>query len=436
MPTTLIARFAPSPFLKKLSRPPCGLVGIVKTLTRDWASVWARGSGGFPEHARAHTRAEQLRRERAAEELVRRYSTRKPPRREGTSRVIELVAQMDDGTDADRETCRALLEEMADAGERFAAEARSFDGTLSAESLAQALRNLWVMNSIQILCGCPVEVTPSCFAYSLLYPYTDNLLDAPELLPEEKRSFILRLGDRLGGRIASATNSAREERIWHLIGEIEREWPRQRFPLVYQSLLAIHAAQSDSLLLHRAPRQADRETVLRLTFAKGGTSVLAHGFLLQGSLPEVACRWIFGFGTVLQMIDDLQDLNEDRSGGHTTLFTGCRSPEELPLLINRLLCYADRMAAGFPEPADRKRKTLLRLIRGSSIMLVCEAVASMGSSVPSSYAARLEERSPLSFASLRSLRKRSGDLLTSKSLDMFREASGLAAIRSFRTSVS
>ena len=112
------------------------------------------------------------------------------------------------------------------------------------------------MNSIQILCGCPVEVTPSCFAYSLLYPYTDNLLDAPELLPEEKRSFIFRLGDRLGGRIPSASISDREERIWHLIGEIEREWPRQRFPLVYQSLLAIHAAQSDSLLLHRGPRRA------------------------------------------------------------------------------------------------------------------------------------------------------------------------------------
>jgi hypothetical protein len=435
MPTAVITRPFPATFLERRSRPFCGLVETVETLTRDWGSAWEHGSGGFPEHLRAYTRSEQLRREEAAEALVRRYSTRKPPSREGTSRVIELVAQMDDGIDADADMCRALLEEMAGAGERFAADVRSFDPTLSTESLAQALRNLWVMNSIQILCGRPVEVTPSCFAYSLLYPYTDNLLDAPELLPDEKRSFNLRLGERLGGRILTPTTSPREERVWHLIGEIEREWPRRRFPLVYQSLLAIHVAQSDSLLLHRAPRRADRETVLRLTFAKGGTSVLAHGFLLQGTLPDVACRWIFGFGTVLQMIDDLQDLNEDRSGGHATLFTGCVSPEELPGLINRLLGYAERMAADFPAPADRKRKTLLRLIRGSSIMLVCEAVASMGPSVPTSYAAQLEERSPLSFASLRSLRKRSGDLLTSKSLDMFR-GTGPAAIRSFRTSAS
>jgi hypothetical protein len=436
MPTAVIARFSPPRFFSRLAFPPHGFGRIVETLTRDWASVWEQVSCEFPGLVRAYTRAEQLGREQAAEEIVRRYCTRKPPHRKGVSRVIGLVAQMDDGRDADRETCRVLLEEMADAGERFAADARSFDGTLAAESLAQALRNLWVMNSIQILCGCPVEVTPSCFAYSLLYPYTDNLLDAPELHPDEKRSFILRLGERLGGRIPAATTSAREERIWHLIGEIEREWPRQRFPLVYQSLLAIHAAQTDSLLLHRAARQTDRETVLRLTFAKGGTSVLAHGFLLQGILPEVACRWIFGFGTVLQMIDDLQDLNEDRSGGHETLFTGCRSAEELPRLINRLLCYAEHMAADFPEPADRKRKTLLRLIRGSSMTLVCEAVASMGSSVPPSYAATLEARSPLSFASLRSLRKRSGDLLTSKSLNMFSRTSGPAATRSFRTSAS
>jgi hypothetical protein len=42
------------------------------------------------------------------------------------------------------------------------------------------------MNSLQIFWGLPLEMTPSVYAYSMLYPYTDNFLDNPEVNSEEK----------------------------------------------------------------------------------------------------------------------------------------------------------------------------------------------------------------------------------------------------------
>jgi hypothetical protein len=336
---------------------------------------------------------------------------------------------MDEQISADREVCRRIMDDMAEAGRRLTVKARSFDDTLPAEGLAQALRNLWVMNSIQVLCGQPVRTTPSCFAYSLLYPLTDNLLDDPQLPDEAKRAFIHRLGARLAGCPGVTPVAPREQQIWELLFMIEREWPRRRFPHVYESLLAIHGAQTSSVHLHHPALPPLPGTVLRLTFAKGGSSVLAHGFLLQGTLPMTACRWIFGFGTVLQMIDDVQDLHEDRVRGHTTVFSRCHEPEALCLQIHRLLGYAEQTAAGFPPADDTRRRVLLRLIRGSCVMLVCEAVASLECPIPTPLSAPIESRSPLSFASLRSLRKRTGDLLTSKSLDMFRENADRPALR-------
>ena len=57
---------------------------------------------------------------------------------------------------------------------QFMVDAKLFDPSLSQSDVHQALRNLWVFNSIQMIVGKKMELTPSSFAYSLLYPYTDN----------------------------------------------------------------------------------------------------------------------------------------------------------------------------------------------------------------------------------------------------------------------
>ena len=92
----------------------------------------------------------------------------------------------------------------------FARRAREFDEGIDSQSLAQALRNVWVMNCLQMFLGSRPTLTPSVFAYSMLYPYTDNYLDQPQVAPEFKLAACRRLAARLGGSRPEPLNSLEE----------------------------------------------------------------------------------------------------------------------------------------------------------------------------------------------------------------------------------
>ena len=81
----------------------------------------------------------------------------------------------------------------------FSRRARAFDPDLGAEEIGQAIRNVWIMNSLQMLGERQVGLSPAIFAYSMLYPETDNYLDDPEVAIADKRRFNERLGRRLRG---------------------------------------------------------------------------------------------------------------------------------------------------------------------------------------------------------------------------------------------
>ncbi len=83
----------------------------------------------------------------------------------------------------DRPFIKFFIEQgYLDAAEKFITTARKENPQLKDEEIFQALRNVWIMNSLQIYWGLPVEMTPSVYAYSMLYPYTDNFLDNPEYI--------------------------------------------------------------------------------------------------------------------------------------------------------------------------------------------------------------------------------------------------------------
>ena len=77
----------------------------------------------------------------------------------------------------------ALLLEggLSSVGTQLARRARSFDPAVSVADIFQATRNAWTACGLQTLFGHPMELTPSIFAYSMLYPYTDNYLDDPAI---------------------------------------------------------------------------------------------------------------------------------------------------------------------------------------------------------------------------------------------------------------
>ena len=79
-----------------------------------------------------------------------------------------------------------LSNDFKEATKEFVKRARYFDPSISLNDIYQACRNVWIMNGVQQMLGLPVRLTPAVFAYSMLYPYSDNYLDNPDIPAENK----------------------------------------------------------------------------------------------------------------------------------------------------------------------------------------------------------------------------------------------------------
>ena len=139
-----------------------------------------------------------------------------------------------------------IVSSFTDVAEVFIDSAKEFDRNMQMKDIAQAIRNVWIMNMIQVIAGREVRHTPSIFAYSMLYPYTDNYLDDPNISKDQKKLFNQRLEQRLKGENIEP-NSHNEIKIYTLISMIESEYPRDKYPHVFDSILCIHAGQCNSL---------------------------------------------------------------------------------------------------------------------------------------------------------------------------------------------
>ena len=280
-----------------------------------------------------------------------------------------------------------------DATELFLKQAKAFDPGLTDEDLFQAIRNLWVFHALQILLGKSPGPSQAAFAYSLLYPCTDNCLDDPVLSGAAKRQFCAWLDGRLRGDRRTRPN-ARAEQVDHLIARIEDCYPRQTFPQVHLSLRAIHRAQICSLAQQDALHPLRPEELLRVTLAKGGSSVLVDGYLVHGSLSEVQAEFAFGYGVLLQILDDLQDLWADTANGHTTLVTRAAAAGELETLMKRLWAFARQVLAANPVLETPQSLSLKSLIEANCRLVLLHAVATNREHLGPSFLRQVEAASP------------------------------------------
>jgi len=202
---------------------------------------------------------------------------------------------------------------------KFIYNVKEFDKDINLDKIVQAIRNLWIMNILQALFNIKVECTPSIFAYSMLYPYTDNYLDSTEISLQDKKLINERFKLRLEGEGIKAENSY-EKDLFKLVSMIEGQYPRSGFKEVYESLLCIHAAQCNSLTQQNGIISPYEKDILGISFEKGGASVLADAYLVNGSLGEEKTDFMFAYGALLQLCDDLQDAKEDLKNGHMTIF--------------------------------------------------------------------------------------------------------------------
>jgi len=285
---------------------------------------------------------------------------------------------------------------------QFIQDARRFDPSISSEDIGQALRNLLIVNSIQAYLGMEITVGPSAFAYSLLYPYTDNHLDDNSVSAAEKRHFLADVQKLLQGERASPSKPL-VRKVADLISMIESEYPRASFPDVYGSLLAIHRAQEKSLLEHHGP---DDEDILAISIEKGGTSVLADACLVTGTVPAGTAGFMFAYGAALQLIDDLQDISEDRRNSHSTLFARQSSQEALEVTTNHLFNFTGRVLKQAERFPCGEAKALADFSGKSCFLLMFEAVARAKELYSGPYVESLERGSQLGFHYLGTLRDR------------------------------
>lgn len=383
-------------------------------LQRQFTDLWWESETSMPDIGPTYLLEEQENREACLLNFQNALNSEieSPPQSESACKAAQehilssfrVFAQT--ALDFDDSQMEVLLTRgFTEAAGDFVRVARSFDPLLSDEDISQAIRNAVTMNSLQLLLGRSVQLTPALFGYSMLYPYTDNYLDDPGIPAEVKMDFNKRFGQRLAGEDIAPANT-QELTIFNLVNIIEYQYSRVRYPQVYDSLLAIHRAQTESLkLLHPnlSPYEVD---VLGISIAKGGSSVLADGTLVSGSLTKSQAEFFYGYGAFLQIEDDLQDVRQDLRDGILTVFSQTAERWPLDAITNRTFHFGGdvlKLLQTFDTPGLVPFKELMRR---SATLLLLEAAGRAEQFYSSDYLQKLETHSPFRFSSLRNSLKK------------------------------
>ncbi len=252
-------------------------------------------------------------------------------------------------------------------------KARRFDPDLPDAEIEQALRNLWVFNSIQFYLGKPVSLTPSAFAYSLIYPYTDNCLDEQEETTLRKQTLAPVAFVRAFG--APGGHGRLPVRSYRLIACTDPQRASPVPPSRRASKSPGHpSAQKKATHLCGTGAGRTEHALVPLTVEKGGASVLVDGFL-AGRPSSAQAEAIFGYGVLLQLVDDLQDLQEDVECGHSSPFSRAIRHGTLEGITNRLFNLTGIIARQLKSPESPLNDQIAALVERSCTLLIQHAIA-------------------------------------------------------------
>lgn len=352
---------------------------LVDEFTDKYANIWWSGNSYFASAQKVYSKSEKKNLEKKLDGFIK---TIKPKRSfyfgklsEAKDIEAELISFANTITAEISEAEKELIEKIpvkdfVEATKIFIKKSKEFDSLLTTGDIYQACRNVWIMNIIQQMAGMKVEITPSVFAYSLLYPYCDNYIDDPKITWEKKIEFGLRLKKRLEGEEILPINQ-HELKVYSLVLMIENQFERELYPQVYQSLLSIHRAQMQSLKLQRAAVGITQDEMLRVNIEKGGTSVLADGCLICGALSPEQMYFIFGMGAYLQFADDMQDIVEDASSGNLSVYAKEAITNKLDEHAYRTLAFGERILQnGNYLNGENEEKYISVLKSGMGLMLL------------------------------------------------------------------
>lgn len=207
---------------------------------------------------------------------------------------------------------------------QFMADARAFDPDMKIDDIGQALRNVWIMLILMKVFDRDLCYHKAIFAYSMLYPYTDNFLDDTTISSQDKNRFNTWLSKRLQGELLTYENED-QQTVDTLVNMIEATFPRNKYPQVYEALQRIQGGQIKSVLQNSA---LNNDVLLDISIEKGGASVYADGYLIDGTMSDSEAIFSVAFGFLLQLADDIQDIHIDRKANYRTLISNKKHRKE------------------------------------------------------------------------------------------------------------
>lgn len=385
----------------------------VKDYISHFEQLWNESPVSFPDFEKSYSPSEQKIREQNFSEFQQKINGLK------SKRKVEELRKSDPAKtffpvfksflktvfDFEQEHLEIILsDKFKNVSSDFFYQAREFGPELSPENIYQGLRNVWIMNGIQLMMDIPVEITPSVFGYSMIYPYSDNLLDDPNISEEEKKYFSIRFNRRLHGEVVLA-QSHTEMQLFKLVEMFEKQYPRKEFPKVYESLYAIQKGQTDSLQLNGTDDISDNE-IQTICFEKGGASVLADGYLVAGRLTEAEERALFGYGVYLQLLDDIQDIKEDSEAQTRTIFS-CTSGLNLDEFVNKTIHFGRKALEEMYCFKGNQIESFVKLMNRSIETMIIESVGMNEQHYSSKYLSEFEKQSPIRFEFVRKKRSQS-----------------------------
>ena len=390
--------------------------GRIIFFKQKYKNLWLETDSTFPEFARSYTWKQKLELEREATDLLDRITKDQQNGNGDRKKMKEILEQSGDEIvrlcgSAGLYVDKGFTDGFDHATKMFLRQVKKFDPDLKPENVYQAMRNIWIANSLQALMNLKMDCTAPLFAYSMLYPYSDNVNDDAGLSVAEKISMNQNFRRWLEGKSCAFKNET-EQKIYLLVKMIEEQFPREKFPGVFQSLLGIFNAQIKSLIQQKRHHSNHGVDILDISFEKGGTSVLADGYLIRGDLKEELEGFCFGYGAFLQFADDIQDVDDDQQNGHQTIFTQLAEKNVLDPMANKLFNYMIRVVdLHLSDPAFQR---LRELILKNCFFMVQEAIGKTTQFYSPEFIQAIEQHFPFAFPYFQGVKKRLKGMLLNK----------------------
>lgn len=373
--------------------------GIRKTLTPKIKENWLNESTCLPQFLPTFSKEQKQRNEKRISESLGHFRKQMdifshlPRRKKRWKNEMEDLLHEILWTEPLLGIEKAMSKESFDAFEAemkaLVRRVRRFDPALTLMAMGQALRNYIVYAIFLELNGLPQRCTANIFAYSMLYPYTDNYIDAPGRSREELSHYIKLIEDQILGKNVDAVTE-HDRKTVELLSLVKASYEEPKD--IDMKLLLLLEAQVDSQKQTDLENPLTDDELLMVTLLKGGLSVLLDRYFIGLPLTENDYEFYYSLGFLLQLCDDLQDISVDREEGCRTVFSTCQSKEETVQNVNRLFHFVKKRFDSY----DCVRKEFKNFFMQNCLLLILTSAARSREYMTAEWQVWLEDRLPVS----------------------------------------